>query len=110
MPVDPDKVLTGGDYYPKGHHFNLKRLSQYAPAPTITAMGSADTTAGAFHWIEPRKLTLGELKRIMTLPDDFKLTGKWNQKAERCGRMVPPLMMQKIAESVYEKVLEKYNG
>ena len=43
-------------------------------------------------------------------PDDFKLTGKWNQKAERCGRMVPPLMMQKIAESVYEKVLEKYNG
>ena len=110
MPVDPDKVLTGGDYHPKGHHFNLKRLSQYAPAPTITAMGSADTTAGAFHWIEPRKLTLGELKRIMTLPDDFKLTGKWNQKAERCGRMVPPLMMQKIAESVYEKVLEKYNG
>jgi len=110
MPVDPDKVLTGGDYHPKGHHFNLKRLSQYAPAPTITAMGSADTTAGAFHWIEPRKLTLGELKRIMTLPDDFKLTGKWNQKAERCGRMVPPLMMQKIVESVYEKVLEKYNG
>ena len=110
MPVDPDKVLTGGDYHPKGHHFNLKRVSQYAPAPTLTAMGSADTTAGAFHWIEPRKLTLGELKRIMSLPDDFKLTGKWNQKAERIGRMVPPLMMKAIATSVYEKVLEKYNG
>ena len=110
MPVDPEKVLTGGDYHPKGHHFNLKRVSQYAPAPTLTAMGSADTTAGAFHWIEPRKLTLGELKRIMSLPDDFKLTGKWNQKAERIGRMVPPLMMKTIATSVYEKVLEKYNG
>ena len=110
MPIDPDKVLTGMDYHPKGHHFNLKRVSQYQPAPTITAMGSAETTAGAFHWIEPRKLTLGELKRIMSLPDDFKLTGKWNQKAERCGRMVPPLMMKRIASSIYEKVLEKYNG
>ena len=110
MEIDPPKVLTGMDYHPKGHHFNLKRVSQYAPAPTLTAMGSADTTAGAFHWIEPRKLTLGELKRIMSLPDDFKLTGKWNQKAERIGRMVPPLMMKAIATSVYEKVLEKYNG
>ena len=110
MPVDPDKVLTGMDYHPKGHHFNLKRVSQYQPAPTLTAMGSCDTTAGAFHWAEPRKLTLGELKRIMSLPDDFKLTGKWNQKAERIGRMVPPLMMKALASSVYENVLEKVNG
>ena len=109
MPVDPDKVLTGMDYHPKGHHFNLKRVSQYQPAPTITAMGSAETTAAAFHWSEARKLTIPELKRIMSLPDDFKLTGKWNQMAERCGRMVPPLMMKRIASSVYEKVLEKYN-
>ena len=110
MPIDPDKVLTGADYHPKGHHFNLKRVSQYQPSPTITAMGSADTTAGAFHWAEPRKLTLGELKRIMSLPDDFKLTGKWNQKAERCGRMVPPRMMERIASAIYTNVLEKYNG
>ena len=107
MPIDSDKVLTGADYHPKGHHFNLKRVSQYQPSPTITAMGSADTTAGAFHWTEPRKLTLGELKRIMSLPDDFKLTGKWNQKAERCGRMVPPRMMERIASAIYTKVLEK---
>ena len=106
MENDPPKVLTGADYHPKGHHFNLKRVSQYQPAPTLTAMGSGDTTAGAFHWSEPRKLTLGELKRIMSLPDDFKLTGKWSQKAERIGRMVPPLMMKAIAESVYEKVLK----
>ena len=110
MPVDPDKVLTGMDYHPKGHHFNLKRVSQYQPCPTITAMGSADTTAGAFHWSEARKLTLGELKRITGLPDDFKLTGKWNQRAERCGRMVPPRMMQRIASAIWTNVLEKYNG
>ena len=109
METFPKKVLSGMDYHPKGHHFNLKRVSLEAPAPTLTAMGNGDTTAGAFHWSEPRKLTLGELKRIMSLPDDFKLTGKWNQKAERIGRMVPPLMMKQIAESVYENVLKVYN-
>jgi len=109
MPAYPDKVLTGMDYHPKGHHFNLKRVSLEAPAPTLTAMGNGNSTAGAFHWAEPRKLTLGELKRIMSLPDDFKLTGKWNQKAERIGRMVPPLMMKSVAESVYENVLKVYN-
>ena len=46
----------------------------------------------------------------MSLPDDFKLTGKWNQKAERIGRMVPPLMMKAIATSVYEKVLKEINN
>jgi len=107
MEIDPPKVLTGMDYHPKGHHFNLKRVSQYQPAPTLTAMGSNDTTAGAFHWAEPRKLTLGELKRIQSLPDDFKLTGKWNQKSERIGRMVPPLMMKVIADSVYDKILKE---
>jgi DNA (cytosine-5)-methyltransferase 1 len=45
----------------------------------------------------------------MSLPDDFKLTGKWNQKAERIGRMVPPLMMKSIAESIYNNVLSKIN-
>ena len=44
----------------------------------------------------------------MSLPDDFKLTGKWNQKAERIGRMVPPLMMKAIASSVYDKVIKLY--
>ena len=110
MPNNPDKVLTGADYHHKGHHFNLKRVSLKVPAPTLTAMGSNDTTAGAFHWSEPRKLTIGELKRIQSLPDDFKLTGKWNQKSERIGRMVPPLLLKTLADSVYEKVIKVYKN
>ena len=110
MPQNPAKVLTGMDYHHKGHHFNLKRVSLKVPAPTLTAMGSNDTTAGAFHWSEPRKLTIGELKRIQSLPDDFKLTGKWNQKSERIGRMVPPILLKEIADSVYEKVIKVYKN
>ena len=110
MPDNPDKVLTGADYHHKGHHFNLKRVSLNAPAPTLTAMGSNDTTAGAFHWNEPRKLTIGELKRIQSLPDDFVLTGKWNQRSERIGRMVPPLLLKSIADSVYDNVIKEYKN
>ena len=44
MPKDPDKVLTGGDYRLKGHHFNLKRVSQFALLGIpLTAMGNGQT-------------------------------------------------------------------
>jgi len=108
MPKDPDKVLTGMDYHDKGHHFNLKRSSLRKPCPTITAMGNLAGVAGTCHPTEDRKFTIKELKRIMSLPEDFKLTGKHNQKSERIGRMVPPLMMKALAESVYNKVLKPY--
>ena len=107
MPDDPEKVLTGDDYGQKSKHFNMKRASRFKPAPTVTAMGSGATNAGTIHWNVQRKLTIKELKRVMSLPDDFKLTGTFNQQAERCGRMVPSLMMKAIAESVYKKVLSK---
>ena len=110
MPTFPDRVLNGDDFNERGSHFNLKRVSLKQPAPTITAMGSGITNAGSFHWSEPRKLTIGELMRIQSLPDDFVLTGKWNQRAERIGRMVPPLMLKALASSVYEKVIGVYNG
>jgi len=102
MPLDPKKVLTGCDYHPKGHHFNMKRVSRFKPSPTITASG------GCIHWNEMRKLALGETRRLTSLPEDFKLTGKWEQKSERMGRMVPPLMMKAIADSIYKKVLKPY--
>ena len=108
MPKDPDKVLTGMDYHVKGHHFNLKRSSLRKPCPTITAMGNLAGVAGTCHPIEDRKFTIKELKRIMSLPEDFKLTGQHKQQSERIGRMVPPLMMKALAESVYNKVLKPY--
>jgi len=108
MPKDPDKVLTGMDYHEKGHHFNLKRCSLRKPSPTITAMGNLAGVAGTCHPLEDRKFTIKELKRIMSLPEDFKLTGQHKQQSERIGRMVPPLMMKALAESVYNKVLKPY--
>lgn len=107
FPQNPDKVISGEQIGKKNLHFSVKKTSAIQPSPTITAMGSAMTTGGAIHWAEDRKFTIKELMRITSLPDDFRLTGTFNQRAERCGRMVPSLMMKAIAESVYNKVLSK---
>ena len=39
------------------------------------------------------------------LRDDFRLTGTFNQKAERCGRMVTPHLYKHLSRSIYEKVI-----
>ena len=93
---DGTETLTAGTNEVFTAHSDVDFLA------TITASG------GCIHCSEMRKLALCESQRAMSLPDDFKLTGKWEQRSERMGRMVPPLMMKAIADSVYENVLKPY--
>jgi DNA (cytosine-5)-methyltransferase 1 len=106
IPKNPKKVIKGSAIM-NGSWFNLSRLSFDCPADTITAMGTALSTAGQCHPIEDRKLTIAELKRIDSLPDDFILTGDLNQQGERIGRMVPPIMMMNISKTIQKEVLDK---
>lgn len=89
------------------HHkrFSLCRNFYDKPSRTITQRNSDLSCAGVCHSHEARKYTIGELKRLFTYPDDFKLTGKYNQQAERLGRSVPPLMMKAIGEHVRDNIL-----
>jgi len=102
MPKNPQKTISVADYHPKGSCFNMLRFSFFKPAPTITTR-----TGNFMHWEEDRNFTTAEYKRIQSLPEDFKLTGNWAQQTERIGRMVPPLMMRAIADSIYTKLLSK---
>jgi len=45
------------------------------------------------HPIEPRAISIGELKRISSFPDDFEFIGKWVDCWARIGNSVPPLFM-----------------
>ena len=45
----------------------------------------------------------------MGMPEDFILTGDFDQQAERLGRMVAPKMMREIAKSIYTSVLKPYS-
>lgn len=52
-----------------------------------------------------RRFTLGELRRICGFPDDFDLTGSYEQRWERLGRAVPPVMMAHLAAAVRDGIL-----
>ena len=104
------------DINPKRSMFNMIRPCPDLPSPTLTQIGQQTSVSGVFHYAKNRKLTLPELKRLMSLPEDFKLTtnkktvnGQFDQKAERIGRMVAPKMMGALASSLYENVLRPYH-
>lgn len=87
-----------------------------APSPTITASDGLTSETAGFScggWIETaegdrRKYTISELKRITTLPEDYVLTGKYEQRFERCGRMVPPMVMYYVSRLIYREIIKPY--
>ena len=108
MPFSPQKPLTIRFVDPEWtSDFNLVRSSWDKPCPTLTQLGQKTGRSGVFHPDENRKFAINELKRLTGLPDDFHLTGTFNQQAERICRMVPPLMTKALATAVYEAVLSK---
>ena len=53
----------------------------------------------------------------MSLPEDFVMKSdketvakRFDQSAERIGRMVAPKMMAALADAIYTNVLEPYNN
>lgn len=78
--------------------FSLFKLHPEKPSPCIMAT-AAKGSASVMHW-ENRGLTISEVKRLMSVPDDYVITGTYKQKRERLGRMVAPFMMKAIAENI----------
>lgn len=109
LPKNPERLYKASEFHPKGSLFNMIRTCKNMPCPTITQTGQKKSVSGCLHWAEDRKFTIPELKRIQGLPEDFVLTGNFDQQAERIGRSVAPKMMCEIATSVFEKVIRPYN-
>ena len=114
LPFNPTRHIKPSDkeyidINPKRSLFNMIRPAPHLPCPTITQRGNQKSVSGVFHPSLNRKFTIPELRRIMSLPEDYKLTGSFDKQAERIGRMVAPKMMAAIADSIYEKVLKPYN-
>ena len=114
LPFNPEKPIKPSDkqfreFNPKGSCFNMIRPAPDLPSPTLTQQGQKKGLSGVFHYAENRKPTIVEFKRLMGMPEDFILTGDFDQQAERLGRMVAPKMMKEIANSIYKNVLEPFN-
>ena len=130
LPKNPDRVVSVGDdvvgpWYdkviahrkkmgksiPEAKHsfYQSRRVPWNQASHTLSEQGLMTSLAVHLHAEEDRVYTTKESKRIMTLPEDYVLTGTLNEKLARIGLMVAPMMMKYLAESIYEKVLEPYN-
>jgi len=92
------------DKHPKGHWFNAVKIDPRKPVPTVTKTCYFGQ-AGLYHHRYPRTLTIPELKRVASFPDEFRIEGKFTDQWARIGNAVPPLFMEKIALHVRNTVL-----
>lgn len=74
---------------------NTKLLDWNKVACTLVKSEIAST--GIIHPSRRRYLTIAEMKRLQSFPDEFKLHGTREQQVARLGNSVPPLMMREIA-------------
>ena len=98
--------------------WGFSQVDPDAPTATITTSpdknavsmdGPADTIRPGVAFSDPlrqnrRAFTIAEVKRLMSFPDDFKLTGSYNRQWRVCGNAVPPLMMRAVAEQVRDSL------
>lgn len=79
----------------------LLKLHPDRPSPTI--QGQPGPWVGPFHW-ENRRLRVGELKRLMTFPDKFKVCGRRRDQQLQLGNAVPPLLAQVVTQRLAEEL------
>ena len=130
LPKNPDKVVSVGDDVVgpwwdkviahrkkmgkelperKSSFYQSRRVPWNQASHTLSEQGLQTSLAVHLHAAEDRVYTTKESKRLMTLPEDYILTGTLNEKLARIGLMVAPMMMKYVAESIYEKVLKEYH-
>jgi DNA (cytosine-5)-methyltransferase 1 len=67
---------------------------------SCTLVKSEISATGIIHPDCERYLTIAEMKRIASFPDDFKFIGDRKQIVARIGNSVPPNLMKAIAEHI----------
>lgn len=89
-------------YHPKGSYFNYSKLDENKPAPTLTRTGF-----GQLFDKTGRYITINEVKRLASYPDNFHFIGTYREQWARIGNSVPPQFMKAIAEHIKKEILTK---
>lgn len=80
----------------------LLKLAPDQPAWTIQAQPGPAT--GPFHW-ENRRLTMREMARLQTFPDDVQITGSLADAQRQLGNAVPSLLGEVLAREIARQLL-----
>lgn len=75
------------------------RLTWNMVAPTITRWSFHPGSGRWGHPEDIRTLTIRELARLQSFPDDFEFVGSFTDQAGQVGNAVPPLLAQILGES-----------
>ncbi|HEX5763638.1 MAG TPA: DNA cytosine methyltransferase [Solirubrobacterales bacterium] len=75
----------------------LLKLHPDRPAPTIQAQPGP--WVGPFHW-RNRRLRVAEVKRLMTFPDEFHVSGSRRDQQLQLGNAVPPLLATVVSSAI----------
>ncbi len=87
----PQHLQTKG-----GYSGAYGRLTKDMIAPTITRWVFHPGSGRWGHPKDIRTLTIREVARIQSFPDDFEFVGSYNDQAGQLGNAVPPLLAQAI--------------
>lgn len=83
----------------------LKKLDPHKTCPTICKLCNPRSGYGAMvHWSEARALTIQEIKRLSSFPDDYKLTGTFVEQWARIGNCVPPKFIAYLATHIRKEL------
>lgn len=82
----------------------LLKLSKDRPSWTIAAHPGPAT--GPFHW-KSRLLSIRELCRIQTFPDDYEIVGSRGEAVSQIGNAVPPAMGELLGLAIRKHLLRE---
>ena len=94
------------------HSYYMSRIvPKHLAAHSLTEAGCQPKFMGGnhFHHGGTRIYTPKEMVRLMTLPNDYKMTGDYDDKGARIGLMVAPLCMYYLVENIKAQILEPWN-
>ncbi len=81
----------------------LLKLAKDQPAWTLAAQPGPAT--GPFHW-SGRRLSMREMARLQSFPDDFEVTGSIADAQRQLGNAVPSLLAEVLARSICAQLLD----
>lgn len=92
-----------------GKGFQTVRIYPDKVCPTITKIIGGVGFGTLIHPFEDRVLSISEVKRVCSFPNEYKFIGKYVEQKARMGNAVMPKMMYHIAKHIKENILNALN-
>jgi DNA (cytosine-5)-methyltransferase 1 len=97
----PEQLRTKG-----GYSGAYGRLTKDMVAPTITRWVFHPGSGRWGHPVDIRTLSIREVARIQSFPDDFDFVGSYTDQAGQLGNAVPPLLAETVVRSMLDQIAE----